>query len=185
MTAEIATNCEAAETAPADRGRWLTLAVVLAGAFMILLDSTIVNVAIPSIQRDLSASFGAIEWVISGYALAFGLMLIPAGRLADRYGHKRLFLIGLAGFTLTSAFCGTAGSPQALIARRVAQGAMAGVMNPAILAMIQVSFPPKERGKAFGMYGAVSGVAVALGRSWAASSSRRTGKGWAGGRSSF
>ncbi len=149
--------------AEADRSRWLALAVVLAGAFMILLDSTIVNVAIPSIQTDLGASFGAIEWVISGYALAYGLLLIPAGRLADRFGHKRLFLIGLIGFTITSILCGTANSPTALIGWRVAQGAMAGVMNPAILAIIQATFPPQERGKAFGMYGAVSGVAVALG----------------------
>ncbi len=163
MSAEIATSWDAANEAPAAEGRWLTLAVVLAGAFMILLDSTIVNVAIPSIQIDLGASFGAIEWVVSGYALAYGLMLIPAGRLADRFGHKRLFLIGLVGFTATSVLCGTANSPEALIGWRVAQGAMAGVMNPAILAIIQVAFPPRERGKAFGMYGAVSGIAVALG----------------------
>ena len=151
------------EVATAGRSRWVALAVVLAGAFMILLDSTIVNVAIPSIQRDLGASYGAIEWVISGYALAYGLLLIPAGRLADRYGHKRLFLVGLLGFTATSAFCGTANSPEALMGWRVAQGAMAGIMNPAILAIIQAVFPPRERGRAFGMYGAVAGVAVALG----------------------
>lgn len=163
MSVETATVWKEENVVAADRGRWIMLAVVLAGAFMILLDSTIVNVAIPSIQRDLGASYGAIEWVISGYALAYGLMLIPAGRLADRYGHKRLFLIGLLGFTITSILCGTANSPAALIGWRVAQGAMAGIMNPAILAIIQVIFPPKERGKAFGMYGAVSGVAVALG----------------------
>ena len=147
----------------AERSRWVALAVVLAGAFMILLDSTIVNVAIPSIQRDLGASYNAIEWVVSGYALAYGLLLIPAGRLADRYGHKRLFLLGLLGFTATSAFCGTANSPETLMGWRVAQGAMAGIMNPAILAIIQATFVPRERGKAFGMYGAVAGVAVALG----------------------
>lgn len=163
MSAQSATPWQAADTAPTDRSRWLALAVVLAGTFMILLDSTIVNVAIPSIQRDLGASYGAIEWVISGYALAYGLMLIPAGRLADRYGHKRLFLIGLLGFTATSVLCGTANSPTALVGWRVAQGAMAGVMNPAILSIIQVTFPPRERGRAFGFYGAIAGVAVALG----------------------
>lgn len=163
MNAEFAPTWETAQETTGAQSRWLVLAVVLAGAFMILLDSTIVNVAIPSIQLDLGASYGAIEWVISGYALANGLMLIPAGRLADRFGHKRLFLIGLLGFTATSILCGTANSPQALIGWRVAQGAMAGVMNPAILAIIQVAFPPRERGRAFGMYGAVSGVAVALG----------------------
>lgn len=148
---------------PQDTDRWLALAVVLAGAFMILLDGTIVNVAIPAIQVDLGASYSAIEWVVSGYALAYGLFLIPVGRLGDRFGHKRLFLLGLAGFTATSAFCGTAGSPGALIGWRVAQGAMAGVLNPAILAIIQIVFPPRERGRAFGLYGAVSGIAVALG----------------------
>jgi EmrB/QacA subfamily drug resistance transporter len=163
MSAEMAAPWDAVGETPAERSRWLALAVVLAGAFMILLDSTIVNVAIPSIQRDLGASYGAIEWVISGYALAYGLMLIPAGRLADRYGHKRLFLLGLLGFTATSAFCGTANSPAALIGWRVAQGAMAGIMNPAILAIIQAAFAPRERGRAFGLYGAVAGIAVALG----------------------
>jgi EmrB/QacA subfamily drug resistance transporter len=163
MNAEMTASWEQVAETPVERSRWLVLAVVLAGAFMILLDSTIVNVAIPSIQIDLGASYAAIEWVISGYALAYGLLLIPAGSLADRYGHKRLFLIGLIGFTVTSALCGTAGSPEALIGWRVAQGAMAGIMNPAILAIIQVTFPPRERGKAFGMYGAVAGVAVALG----------------------
>jgi EmrB/QacA subfamily drug resistance transporter len=163
MNGEFAAAWNQPEETVAAQSRWLALAVVLAGAFMILLDSTIVNVAIPSIQRDLGASYGAIEWVISGYALAYGLTLIPAGRLADRYGHKRLFLIGLIGFTLTSILCGTASSPETLIGWRVAQGAMAGILNPAILAIIQVAFPPRERGKAFGMYGAVSGVAVAMG----------------------
>lgn len=156
------TDSDASPDAP-DRRRWWALGVVLAGAFMILLDSTIVNVAIPTIQENLEASFGAVEWVISGYALAYGLMLIPAGRLADQYGHKRLFLIGLAGFTATSIFCGTATAPSLLIGWRVAQGAMAGIMNPAILAIIQTVFPRQERGRAFGMYGAVSGIAVALG----------------------
>src|SRR4051795_9634205 len=96
-------------------------------------------------------------------ALAYGLLLIPAGSLGDRYGHKLLFLIGLIGFTVTSVLCGTAGSPEALIGWRGAQGGMAGIMNPAILAILQVTFPPRERGKAFGMYGAVAGLAVALG----------------------
>ncbi len=143
--------------------RWLALITVLIGTFMILLDSTIVNVAIPSIQTSLQASYENIEWVISGYALAYGLFLVPSGRLGDRFGHKRLFMIGLVGFTLFSALCGTASSPNALILWRVLQGAMAGVMNPQILAVIQIAFPPKERGKAFGIYGSVVGVATAAG----------------------
>ncbi|MGB3329431.1 MAG: MFS transporter [Thermomicrobiales bacterium] len=146
-----------------ERGRWLALITVLIGTFMILLDSTIVNVAIPSIQRTLSASYQSIESIISGYALAYGLLLIPAGRLGDRFGHKRLFLIGLIGFTAASAACGTARSVEALIAWRVIQGAMAGVMNPQITAVIQLAFPPRERGRAFGIYGSVIGIATAMG----------------------
>ncbi|MGI8484860.1 MAG: MFS transporter [Thermomicrobiales bacterium] len=143
--------------------RWLALITVLIGTFMILLDSTIVNVAIPSIQTSLEASYENIEWVISGYALAYGLFLVPSGRLGDRFGHKRLFMIGLVGFTLSSALCGTATSPGSLILWRVLQGAMAGVMNPQILAVIQIAFPPRERGKAFGIYGSVVGIATAAG----------------------
>lgn len=143
--------------------RWLTLLTVVIGTFMILLDSTIVNVAVPSIQATLNASYENIEWIVSGYALSYGLLLIPAGRLGDRYGHKTLFIIGLAGFTLTSALCGTAHSPGALILWRVLQGATAGVMNPQITAIIQITFPREERGRAFGIYSAIIGIATATG----------------------
>lgn len=143
--------------------RWLTLITVLIGTFMILLDSTIVNVAVPSIQASLRASYENIEWVISGYALSYGLLLIPAGRLGDRYGHKTLFIGGLIGFTVFSALCGTAQSVGALILWRVLQGAMAGIMNPQITAAIQIAFPPDLRGKAFGIYSAVIGIATATG----------------------
>lgn len=146
-----------------DENRWLALAVVLAGAFLILLASTIVNVAVPTIQTDLGASYAAIEWIISGYALAYGLLLIPAGRLGDRLGYKLMFLVGLAGFMLASVLSAISTSPAALVGWQVAAGAMAGVMNPQILAVIQVAFPPQERGRAFGMYGAVAGIAVAAG----------------------
>lgn len=145
------------------RERWLALFTVLIGTFMILLDSTIVNVAIPSIQHTLAASYENIEWVVSGYALSYGLLLIPSGRLGDRFGHKRLFLIGLIGFTAASAACGTAQSVEMLILWRVIQGAMAGVMNPQITAVIQLAFPPRERGQAFGIYGSVIGIATAMG----------------------
>jgi len=157
------TPLDATPSSGGDRGRWLALAVVLSGAFMILLDATIVNVAIPSIQQSLRASYGTIEWVVSGYALAYGLLLVPAGRLGDRYGHKRLFLIGLAGFTAASALCGAAQTPAQLVACRVLQGVMAGVLNPPILAVIQIAFAPRERGRAFSWYGAVAGVSTAAG----------------------
>ncbi|HET9138107.1 MFS transporter [Actinophytocola sp.] len=146
-----------------DPRRWLSLAVVLTGAGMILLDATIVNVAIPAIQLDLGASYGQIEWVISGYALTFGLTLIPGGRLGDRFGYRRLFVLGMLGFVVTSALCGLARNPTELLLARVAQGALAGLLNPQILAVIQVMFPPRERGRAYAMYGIVAGVSVAAG----------------------
>ncbi|MGH9102370.1 MAG: MFS transporter [Acidimicrobiales bacterium] len=153
----------AQEAGQGDPRRWWVLAVVVVGTFMILLDTTIVNVAIPSIQVGLHAGYGAIEWVVSGYALAFGLVLIPAGRVGDRFGHRRLFLVSLAGFTVTSLLCGTSTSPGELVIWRVVQGAMAGILNPQILAAVQVAFAPRERGKAFAFYGATAGVATALG----------------------
>lgn len=156
------TNGDAAG-AGAGEDRWLALAVVLAGAFLILLASTIVNVAVPTIRADLGTSYAAVQWLIGGYALAYGLLLIPAGRLGDRFGYKRMFLVGLAGFAVASLLSATAASPAALVFWQVAAGTMAGVMNPQILAVIQVAFPPQERGRAFGMYGAVAGVAVAAG----------------------
>jgi EmrB/QacA subfamily drug resistance transporter len=149
--------------APPDPRRWVSLAVVLVGAFMILLDATIVNVAIPNIQVDLGASYGTIEWVVSGYALTFGLTLIPGGRLGDRFGYRRMFVLGMLGFIATSALCGLAQTPEQLLVARVGQGLLAGLLNPQILAIIQVLFPPRERGKAFSLYGIVAGVSVAAG----------------------
>lgn len=146
-----------------DHGRWAVLAVVMLGFFMILLDGTIMNVAIPPLQRDLSAGYGQAQWMMSGYALAYGLLLIPAGRLGDRLGHKWSFIAGLAGFTLASVLCGTAGGAGQMVAWRAVQGGMAGLMNPAILALIHAAFPPAERGRAFVWYGTTAGVAAALG----------------------
>jgi EmrB/QacA subfamily drug resistance transporter len=143
--------------------RLAILAVVLVGAFMLLLDATIVNVAVPTIQRSLHAGYSAVEWVVSGYALSYGLLLIPAGRMGDRIGHKKVYLAGLAGFTAASALCGTSATAQELVAWRIVQGAMAGIINPPVLAVIQAVFPARERGKAFGWYGAVAGLATALG----------------------
>ncbi|HWV22574.1 MAG TPA: MFS transporter [Thermomicrobiales bacterium] len=143
--------------------RWYILLTVVIGTFMILLDSTIVNVAVPSIQSSLQASYENIEWIVGGYALSYGLLLIPAGRLGDRFGHKTLFITGLVGFTIFSALCGTARSASMLMLWRVLQGAMAGVMNPQITAIIQITFPPSIRGKAFGIYSAIIGIATATG----------------------
>jgi EmrB/QacA subfamily drug resistance transporter len=143
----------------ADPRRWKALAVVLIASFMILLDISIVNVAIPSIQRDLGTTFAEIQWVLAGYQLGYAVVLITGGRLGDIFGRKRLFIIGVSGFTVASAICGLAPNSVALIAARVAQGLMAALMYPQVLSVIQVSFPPRERGTAFGIFGGVIGVA--------------------------
>jgi EmrB/QacA subfamily drug resistance transporter len=137
--------------------------VVLVAGFMDLLDATIVNIAVPSIQSDLEADYAQIEWIVAGYVLAFAAVLITGGRLGDIFGRKRLFMVGMAGFTVASAWCGLATGPTMLIAARFFQGAMAGLMVPQILAIIHVSFPAEERGKVFGMFGAVVGSASVAG----------------------
>src|ERR1700686_1645947 len=153
----------AAPVQEADPRRWKALAVVLIASFMILLDISIVNVAIPSIQRDLGTTFAEIQWVLAGYQLAYAVVLITGGRLGDIFGRKRLFIIGVSGFTVASLICGLAPSPVALIAARVLQGTMAALMYPQVLSVIQVSFPPRERGAAFGAFGGVIGVAAVSG----------------------
>lgn len=154
-------ECEAPATP--DPRRWLALIVVLVAGFMDLLDATIVNVAVPRIQSDLHAEYSQIEWIIAAYVLAFAAVLITGGRLGDIFGRKRLFLVGMAGFTIASALCGAAGSPEWLIWARFFQGAMAGLMVPQILAIIHVTFPRSERGKVFGMFGGVVGSASVAG----------------------
>src|SRR5262245_37112998 len=146
-----------------DPRRWRALIVVLFAAFMDLIDATIVNVAIPSTQRDLDATYSQIQWVVAGYSLAFALVLITGGRLGDIVGRKRMFLIGVAGFTVASALCGVALSAEMLVVSRVLQGAMAALMIPQVLSIIQVTFPARERGAAFGMYGGIAGLAASVG----------------------
>ncbi|MEC3958544.1 MFS transporter [Nocardia sp. CDC153] len=148
-----------------DPRRWIAFAVVLAAGFMDLLDVTIVNVAVPSIQRDLGAAYSEIEWIIAAYVLSFAAVLITGGRLGDIYGRKRLFLVGMAGFTAASLACGIASSPALLIGSRFVQGAMAGLMVPQILAIIRVTFPKRERAKAIAIYSGVGGSASAVGLS--------------------
>ncbi|WP_233197804.1 MFS transporter [Cryobacterium sp. Y57] len=145
------------------RRAWQALIVLLAGMFMALLDTTIVNVALPSIRTSLDASEATLSWIISGYALAFGLALIPAGRVGDRYGHKWVFFIGLALFTIASLACGLAQNDLQLIIARVMQGLAGGVFVSAITAVIQLMFPPMARGKAYAIMGLVIGVSSSLG----------------------
>jgi EmrB/QacA subfamily drug resistance transporter len=147
----------------ADPRRWLTLIILLLAAFMNLLDVSIVNIAIPSIQRDLQASYADVQWALAGYTLAYALVLITGGRLGDTFGRKRLFLIGVTGFTVMSALCGAAQSPGQLIAFRVVQGAMGAIMVPQVLAVIQVIFPPAERIKALAGFGVTAGLGTISG----------------------
>ncbi|WP_066039361.1 MFS transporter [Herbiconiux solani] len=145
------------------RRAWQALIVLLAGMFIALLDTTIVNVALPSIRDSIDASEATLSWIISGYALAFGLALIPAGRIGDRVGHKWVFFTGLALFTVASLACGLSQNDFQLVAARVVQGLAGGIFVPAVTAFIQLLFPPQSRGKAFAVMGAVIGVSSALG----------------------
>jgi EmrB/QacA subfamily drug resistance transporter len=150
--------------APATAGQgWRAVSIVLVGAFMALLDTTIVNVALPSIRSGLHASSASLEWIVSGYALSYGLALVPGGRAGDRFGHKWLFLIGLTIFTLASVACGLSQTQGQIVAARIVQGLGAGLFFPAISATIQHSFTGPARSKAFGVLGAVIGVSTAMG----------------------
>jgi EmrB/QacA subfamily drug resistance transporter len=153
-------------TAPpgvSNRRAWAALAVLLIGMFMSLLDTTIVNVALQSIRKGIDADESTLAWIISGYALAFGLALIPAGRIGDRFGHKWVFFVGLALFTVASLFAGLSQNSGELIVSRVVQGLGGGIFFPGVTAFIQLLFPPMKRGKAFAIMGAVIGVSSALG----------------------
>lgn len=143
--------------------RWRTLAVTQLAAFMALLDVSIVNVALPSIERGLGVSAGTAQWVVSGYALSFGLALVPAGRLGDALGRRRMFMIALAAFVLTSALTGAAPTIGLLIAARLLQGVTGGMLVPQNSGLIQELFQGAERGKAFGILGATVGLATATG----------------------
>ncbi|WP_329522284.1 MFS transporter [Spirillospora sp. NBC_01491] len=144
--------------------RWLALGAVLLATFMDLVDVTIMNVALPRIQRDLGAGYAAGQWTVSAYVLAYALLLITGGRLGDILGRRRVFLAGVAGFTLASLAAAAAVSPGMLIGARVAQGAFAGLMVPQALSVITVRFAPgRERALAFSLYGGLLGVAQVSG----------------------
>ncbi len=158
-----ATPAHAGAQTELDPRRWLALASVMTGLFMVLLDISIVNVAIPAIRSNLSANNADIQFVVAGYGLAYAVMLITGGRLGDIFGRKRLFLMGMSGFVVASALCGLAQNAIMLDLSRVLQGTMAALMYPQVLSVIQVSFPPRERAKVFGFVGAVIGIATIAG----------------------
>ena len=158
-----ASDAAPASAAPEYPNRWLAMSVLLIANFMNMIDVTIVNVALPSLQSSLSATESAIEWVVAGYILAFALGLLPFGRSGDIYGKRRVFLIGVTAFTLASALCGFATSIDMLLVSRVIQGVAGAMMTPQILAIAQVMFPPKERAAAFALFGLTAGMASVAG----------------------
>jgi EmrB/QacA subfamily drug resistance transporter len=143
--------------------KWWTLAAVAFGLFMIMLDNTVVNVALPSIGRDLHVSISSLEWVVTAYALTFAALLITGGKLGDLMGRRRIFIVGIAIFTLSSLACGLAPTAGFLIGARAVQGVGAALMNPASLSIITATFPPRERGQAIGIWAGVSAMALAIG----------------------
>ncbi|MFR9801283.1 MFS transporter [Pseudonocardia sp. RS010] len=146
-----------------DPRRWRALSVTLAAGFMTLLDVSIVSVALPSIQQGLDTDPAGVQWVVSGYALTFGLALVPAGRLGDAYGRRRMFLIALTAFVVFSALCGAAPTIELLVIARLLQGLAAGALAPQNSGLIQSLFRGAERGRAFGFFGATVGISTAAG----------------------
>jgi len=143
--------------------RNLAIGILLFASFMDLLDVTIVQVALPSIGADLAASDAQLEWIVSGYMLAFAMGLITGGRLGDLFGRRRIFLVGIAGFTLASAAAAAAWSGDVLVVTRLAQALFAALMVPQLLASVQALFSPRERAPMYGLIGAVAGLAAVLG----------------------
>jgi EmrB/QacA subfamily drug resistance transporter len=146
-----------------DNRRWWTLAAMCFALFMIMLDNTVVNVALPSIQRDLHANLSSLEWTINAYTLSFAVLLITGGRLGDIFGRRRMFLAGVVIFALSSAAIGLSPSDAWLVGGRAVQGIGAALMMPATLSIITNAFPPQERGKAIGTWAGVSALALAIG----------------------
>src|SRR6202521_1751331 len=149
--------------AEARRNPWIVLVVLVTGFFMIMLDTTIVNVAIPAMSAGLNTTLDQILWVLNAYILVYAVLLITAGRLGDLYGQRNLFAAGLAIFTLASALCGFSQDSNQLIAARVLQGVGGALLVPQTLAMLTTLFPPERRGAAFGIWAGVAGLATLAG----------------------
>ena len=148
---------------PAARGRWWPLVAICTGTFMLLIDITIVNVALPEVSRDLDTSFAQLQWVVDVYALGLASMVLGAGSLADLYGRRRIYLVGLLVFAFASLACGLAPNAELLIAARAVQGLGGAAMFATTIALVNTSYQGRDRGTAFGVWGAVVGAAAALG----------------------
>ncbi|GEL17732.1 MFS transporter [Pseudonocardia asaccharolytica] len=146
--------------APPFRWRWLALVAVLTAEIMDLLDATVVAVAAPSIENEIGGGSTMIQWIAAGYTLAYAVGLVTGGRLGDRYGRRRVFLIGLVGFVATSALCGLAVSPAMLVTCRILQGLTGAVLIPQGFGIVKATFPPRELGAAFGSFGPAMGLAA-------------------------
>jgi EmrB/QacA subfamily drug resistance transporter len=160
LTRDLELAAAPAETAPR---RWLGLFAVLAAMIMNLLDSTVVNVAAPSIRQELGGTYANLQWIAAGYTLALAVGLLTGGRLGDMFGRKRMLLIGVVGFVLASLACAAAVSPETLIAARVIQGLFGAVMIPQSFGLVRDLFPPQEMGKAFAAFGPVIGLSTIIG----------------------
>src|SRR5476651_1756474 len=144
--------------------RWLTLTIVALAQLMVVLDTTVVNIALPSAQADLGFTNGDRQWVVTAYSLAFGSLLLPGGRISDLIGRKRAFIIGLIGFAVASALGGAAPDFGLLVAARALQGAFGALLAPTALAVLTTTFTvPKERARAFGVFGGIAGAGGAVG----------------------
>jgi EmrB/QacA subfamily drug resistance transporter len=144
------------------RGRWVLLATIL-GSSMALLDGTVVNLALPRIGEDLDASFGGLQWILNGYTLALAALILLGGGLGDRFGRRRMFVIGAVGFTSASVLCAMSMTVPMLVGARVLQGVAAALLTPGSLAIIQASFAPEDRGRAIGLWSGLGGVGTAIG----------------------
>jgi EmrB/QacA subfamily drug resistance transporter len=151
------------EPPPAYRWRWVVLAIVLVAEIMDLLDSTVITIAAPTVRHELGGGTSTMQWWAAGYTLAFGVFMIVGGRLGDVFGRRRVFVVGITGFTLASMACALAPSPDLLIATRVLQGGFGALLIPQGLGMIKTVFPPKEMGGAFAAFGPIMGLAAIAG----------------------
>ena len=147
----------------ASRGKGWTLAVVSVALFMVVLDNLVVSVALPTIHRDLGASIQALEWTVNAYVLSYAVLLLTGAALGDRFGRRRMFLLGMALFTASSAAAALAPTTGLLVAARAVQGAGAAMVTPLTLTLLAEAFPDEKRGAAIGIWSGVSGIAVAVG----------------------